>query len=191
MTKAQEAGGAAGGVGREPAAEHMEVLRRRAAELARMPEADGEADGYDVVRFQLAGEEYALAAHSVVRVLTLREMTPLPGAAEPLFGVTQWRGTVLTLLDLRPLLGVSSQGLTDLSKVVVLDGGDRQFGIVADDVSDLAFLSHQDVRPLPGDDGAEGESLLRGITDDGVFIIDTEQLLQRFGRIRRRHHATG
>lgn len=189
MTETRQA---AGGTGREPAAEHVALLHKRAADLARVPKrVAGEDDGIDVVRFQLAGEAYAVDARHVVRVLTLKEMTPLPGAAEPLFGVTQWRGTVLTLLDLRPLLGVTARGLTDMGKVVVLEGEDRQFGVVTDQVSDLVFLPWQDVRPIPGDDGTDGDSLLRGITDDGVFIIDTEQLLQRFGRVGRRNHTTG
>jgi purine-binding chemotaxis protein CheW len=170
---------------RAPAEEHVAVLRQRAAVLARTQGDGADADARPAVVFELAGERYAIDAACVLRVLTLRELTPLPGAAQPLFGVTHWRGSVLTLLDLRPALGATAPGITDLSRVVVLEGQDRDFGIVVDAVQDLTDMSAAAVRPLPDRD-EDGESLLSGILEDGIFVIDATQLLARHGTIRRR-----
>jgi len=178
---------------RAPAPEHLAELRRRAAALARDQgrwRTGREADAFTAVVFRLAGSQYGIDASCVLRVLTLRELTPLPGAAAPLFGVTHWRGDVLTLLDVRPLLGAPTDGLTDLGRVLVLDGADRKFGIVADAVDDLAEIRQDRIRPLPHEDG-NGESLLQGMTEDGIFIIDAERILARYGAIRRRTRGMG
>lgn len=177
---------------RAPAPEHLPELRRRAAALAREQgrwHAEREVDAFTAVVFQLAGSHYGIDASCVLRVLTLRELTPLPGAAPPLFGVTHWRGDVLTLLDIRSVLGAPTDGLTDMGRVIVLDGEDRQFGIVADAVRELDEVRTEAIQPLPRDDG-DGESLLQGITEDGVFIIDAARVLARFGAVRR-NQGTG
>jgi purine-binding chemotaxis protein CheW len=173
-------------VERAPAEEHLPVLQRRAALLARDPSADEDrSPQLTLVLFTLAGERFGISASAVLRVLTLRELTPLPGAAPPLFGVTHWRGDVLTLLDLRPLLGLSTAGLTDMSRVIVMDGEDREFGVVADRVSDIVEVPENRIRPLPGGGEEEGSTLLRGITAEQLFVMDADAVLSRFGRIRR------
>jgi purine-binding chemotaxis protein CheW len=174
-----------------PADEDIPVLRRRAAALARRPDRGRTADASAALLFELAGERYCIAASCVLRVLTLRELTPLPGAAAPLFGVTHWRGTVLTLLDIRALLGVTAPGLTDMGRVVVVEGPDRDFGVIVDAVRDILELRDGDILKLPDRDDAASDSLLRGITADGVFVVDARRLVQRYGRLQGRKQGTG
>jgi purine-binding chemotaxis protein CheW len=175
---------------RAPRPEDVPLLQRRAAELARAAEKERTQDTLHVLIFALGGERYAIQSSCVLQVAVLRELTALPGAALPLFAVTHWRGDVLTLLDLRDVLGARTRGLTDLGRIVVVDGRDRRFGIVVDAVVDMTELAADAVRPLP-DDEQRRHSLLRGMTDDGVLIIDTDVLLERFGVVRGRQTDTG
>ena len=161
---------------RLPAPGHVDVLRKRAAELARVPAADRRAEAIPAVIFELADERYAIEARIVLQVHVLRELTPLAGARPPLFGITHWRGMVLTILDLRAELGVRSQGITDLSRVLVIDGGRQPFGILADAARDFIDLAQTTVRPLAADD-ASARTLLRGITDDAVLVMDPDAVL--------------
>jgi purine-binding chemotaxis protein CheW len=154
----------------------MDVLRRRAAALARVVRDDTAGETLPAVVFELVDERYAVDARVVLQVHVLSELTPLAGAAAPLFGITHWRGSVLTILDLREQLGVRARGLTDLSRVIVIDGGRQPFGILADAARDFIDLDESSIRPLSADDAARG-SLLRGITDDAVLVLDTDALL--------------
>jgi purine-binding chemotaxis protein CheW len=160
-------------------AHERELLRRRALELARVPRREREQDATTMILFRLGDDQFAIPISCVMEVAVLRELTPLPGAPAPLFGVTHWRGQVLTVLDLRELLGVRVRGLTDLGRILVLEGATRRFGVVADAVTDMIDMEDRHVRPLP-DDGGE-DSLLRGATKDGLLIIDAGTLLQRYG----------
>lgn len=162
---------------RAAAPEDIDVLRRRAAALARVPKTVNLREATHAVVFQLADESYAIEAHVVLQVHVLRELTPLAGARPPLFGITHWRGGVLTILDLRDQLGVRARGVTDLSRVVVIDGDRQPFGILADAARDFIDLAETRVRPLPADEAA-ARPLLRGMTDEAVLVMDTAALLK-------------
>lgn len=175
---------------RTPAAEHVPLLRARAATLARVPAAERMTAATASVLFLLGGEVYALAAAVVHEVIVLRDLTPLPGARAPLFGVTHWRGDVLTILDLRNELGVRPRGVTDLSRVVVVDGGLVSFGILVDGAREFTDIAEDSVRALPSEEMAQRE-LLRGITDDAVLVIDADALLSRYGKRGQTDVSTG
>jgi purine-binding chemotaxis protein CheW len=163
----------------------LELLRRRAVALARRPVREAAGTSVQVILFELGDEEFAIEASCVLQVAVLRELTPLPGAAAPLFGVTHWRGEVLTILDLREALGVHARGVTDLGRIIVVDGPDRLFGVLADKVSEMMEIDTQRIMALPAEDAARA-SLLRGVTEEGVLVVDTPALLQRFGTTTRR-----
>lgn len=175
---------------RTPAPEDVEVLRRRAAALARVPAATRQADTTPAVIFELADEVYAIDARIVLEVHVLRELTPFAGASAPLFGITHWRGSILTILDLREQLGVRSRGVTDLSRVIVVDGGRTPFGILADAARDFIDLQESGIRSLPADEGS-ARRLLRGMTDDAVLVMNTDAVLDVGRAALVRDHQRG
>src|SRR5690606_38876046 len=133
-----------------------------------------EAETITAVVFRLADEYYALDARVVLEVHVLRDLTPLAGARAPLFGVTHWRGGVLTILDLRDQLGVRSGGLSDLSRVIGVDGGRHAFGILADAASDIIEVDEQLIRTV-GEDVER--RLVRGLTPEAIMVMDTDAIL--------------
>lgn len=171
--------------GRAAAPADTALLRSRAAELARVPAAQRSAASTTAVVFQLADEWYAIDARVVLEVHVLRELTPLAGARPPLFGITHWRGSVLTILDMRDALGVRARGVTDLSRVIVIDSGRQPFGILADAARDVMDLNDADILPLPADEVA-ARTLLRGMTSDAVLVMDTDALVSA-GRAAATH----
>jgi purine-binding chemotaxis protein CheW len=167
---------------RAPAPVHRGLLRERAARLARVPHAGDATDAFLALRFRLGGEIFVIEATHVMQVGVLRELAPLPGASAPLFGVTHWRGSVITVLDLRARLGVVTTGLTDLGRLVILDGESAVFAFLADAVLDMVRISARDVQPLHG--GESRSSLLRGMTADGALVIDDAALRSVFEAVR-------
>ena len=159
-------------------AEHVRrVLDQRARELARPIAAPAAGQRLEAVTFALANERYAIESRYVVEVFRLRELTPLPGATLPVFGVTAWRGDLLTILDLRTVLGLPVSALNDLSRVLVLGLDRAAFGVLADGVHDLVALSASDIREPPA--GAAGKrDYSRGMTPDAVLVLDGERLLR-------------
>jgi purine-binding chemotaxis protein CheW len=161
---------------RAPLERDVAILRRRAVDAARVPVAELPADVRPALLFELGDERYALFASRVLEVTALRDLMPLPGAPPPWFGVTQWRGDVLTILDLRSTLGVAIRGLTDLRRVIVVDAGRRRFGILADHTRDVIEVDVGRLRPY-GSERGTAAGLVAGITDDAVLLIDADALV--------------
>ncbi|MBI1722856.1 MAG: purine-binding chemotaxis protein CheW [Gemmatimonadetes bacterium] len=157
-----------------------ELLEQRARALAR-PAAPAQAhDAIEVITFALANEVYAIESRFVIEVFRLTDLSPLPGAKPPVFGVTGWRGELLTILDLRPVLGLSVGALDDLGRVIVLGEERPAFGVLADAVRELVTLQESALRDTPESVAASRE-YLRGVTADAVLVLDAEKLLRAHG----------
>ena len=156
------------------------VLEQRARALARPVGTPAPIDALETVTFALANERYAIESRYVFEVFRLEELSPLPGAKPPVFGVTAWRGELLTILDLRTVLGLPVTALNDLSRVLVLGADRPAFGILADAVQDLVTLPASEVRQPPEGIAAKRE-YLRGITGDTVLVLEANKLLQLHG----------
>lgn len=159
-------------------ADEREILARRARELARPLAGEERRDERPVVRFTLGGERIAIEARWLLGVARLATLAPLPGAEPPLRGVTVWQGELLTVLDLRTLLGISTVGLSDLTRVLVVGDRRPRLGLLVDAVGESGVLASDALHPAP--DGSPGRDLLLGVTADAERVLDGARLLQLF-----------
>ncbi len=157
--------------------EALELLRERARLLARPASQPDDGFSVDVVTFGLARGAYALELRFLHEVYRLRGLTPLPGVGSPVMGVTAWRGEILTIIDLRPIVGAPVAALNDLGRVLVLGEGRAELGVLVDDVRALATLRLDELSEAP--DGLRvAREMVRGITDESVLLLDAERLLR-------------
>jgi purine-binding chemotaxis protein CheW len=153
------------------------VLEERARRLARPLARPPTGEMLDLITFALANETYAVESRYVFEVFRLVDLSPLPGAEPPVFGVAAWRGELLTILDLRGTLGLSVAALNELSRVIVVGEDRPAFGILADAVRELIRLPAAEVRQPP-EGAATQREYLRGVTADAVLVLDAKQLLR-------------
>ncbi|MGH7591357.1 MAG: chemotaxis protein CheW [Gemmatimonadales bacterium] len=153
------------------------LLEERARVLARSAVSPPAGDAVELLTFALANEVYAVESRYVVAVFRLTDLSPLPGAEPPVCGVTGWRGELLTILDLRAVLGLSVNALNDLSQVIVLGAERPAFGILADGVRELVTIPASAVREPP-EGMAANRAYLRGLTGDAVLVLDGGGLLR-------------
>jgi chemotaxis signal transduction protein len=133
------------------------------------------------VLVRLGAGRYAIAAQHVVEVVPVPGLTRVPAASGWLLGVGNWRGHVLPVVDLRPLLGVDATPLASSARVVVIRSDDVEVGVVADQVLGLLDVP-ADHEAAPLTLAAEASDLVVGLTDDGsvtgpVAILDAEAVL--------------
>ena len=159
------------------AASTRAVLDQRAARLAEPPAPEVPAGSVDLITFRLGRENCAIDAAVVLNVFRLAGLARLPGAAVPVYGVTLWRGEVMTVLDLRPLLGMSTIALSDLGRVIVVGRSRAAFGFLADSVTGVRATLPSEIHPSSGKSGLQ-QSLVRGITSDATLVLDDEELLR-------------
>jgi purine-binding chemotaxis protein CheW len=156
-----------------------ELLEERARILARVPtQAALASEVLEVATFNLARETYAVETRFVREVVRLTTYTPVPGAPDFLVGIINLRGEILAVIDLRKVLQVPEQGLSDLSRVLVLGNDRAEFGIQADFVHEVRTLRLDEVLEPPGSVAGRGREYLRGVTSDALIVLDAAVLLQ-------------
>ncbi len=154
-------------------------MEERARALARVPlEAVSATEGPEAMVFVLGAERYAVETRLVLEILRLVDLTPVPGLPDYVMGVINLRGEVLAVVDLRCFLGLPAAGLTDLSRVLVLGSERAEFGVLADEVSGMARVRAEELRPPPTTVGGPGRACLRGIAADALIVLDGDALLR-------------
>lgn len=155
------------------------VLKDRARELARPAEAeDDNVQPVEIVEFTLGQERYGFPSSEVREVFHLTEITPLPSVPPFVLGVTNVRGRILSVLDLRRLLDFGDTGLTNLNQAIILQSEGMELAVLADTVVGV-YASDSDKwqLTLPTLIGKR-EEYLKGVTPNRVVVLDAQKLLK-------------
>lgn len=130
----------------------------------------------------LGGELFTIDLKTVREVFVVESITPVPGMPSGLVGVTNLRGTVIPLLDLRPMFGLNA--VADLRYAVVVQHGNWQVGVLVDKVPEIRTIAKDQFLPAPVGTG-EGafpfvstvvklEDRLRGVLETSVVLSHFE-----------------
>lgn len=157
----------------------QELLDERARALARPSRVEGPTGKQlEILTFGLASERYGIETPYVREVVRLTDLTPVPGAPEFAPGVTNLRGEILAVIDLRKLFGIPTKGLTDLTRLLVLGLERAEFGLLADQAEEVMLLSAGEIREPPASVAGIGREYLRGITNAALIVLDASVLLR-------------
>ncbi|SFJ33736.1 chemotaxis protein CheW [Planctomicrobium piriforme] len=131
-----------------------------------------------VVTFTTGGEHFGIAARFVLQILPLDHYSPVPGAPSFIRGVVQYRGAILSVLDLHRLLNLPEQGLADLHQVLIVQAGGRQIAIAAGDVEDLRMIADDQIQSAPTMTDEFPSHWVLGICDTDRVLLRLDEILQ-------------
>lgn len=129
----------------------------------------------------LGGELFTIDLQNVREVFVVESITPVPGMPSGLVGVTNLRGTVVPLLDLRRMIGLPAESA--LKYAVVLKHGNWQVGVLVDTVPEIRTLSKDQFLPAPigtGDGGNPFVSTMVKLEDRLRGVLETSVVLSHF-----------
>jgi purine-binding chemotaxis protein CheW len=113
------------------------------------PAAPAGAGELHLVTFALGREEYGIPVGRVREVIRVGEITRVPQAPAHVRGVTNLRGRILPVVEIRTRLGLEPAALTPRSRIVVVEVHDRVLGILVDAVLQVAKVPGETVAPAP------------------------------------------
>ncbi len=156
-----------------------EILAARAKLISGARSVQNEPSGYElsVVEFMLVPERYAVEEQFVGEVLILKELTSIPGVPNYVAGIANIRGRIVSILNLKILLGIASKGITELNRIIILKHNKMEFGILADSILGSRSFPSGQLAPKPVTFQGDTSRYVKGITADGLVILDCVQLL--------------
>ncbi|MGX5108928.1 chemotaxis protein CheW [Enterobacter cloacae] len=142
--------------------------------------ADATAQEYLV--FRLGDEEYGIDILKVQEIRGCDRLTRIPNAPNFITGVTNLRGVIVPIVDLRVRFEQPDPSQDDKTVVIVLNLSDRVVGIVVDGVADVLSIDMDNIKPTPDVASVlSGRYLLGlGVLDSRMIIlVNIEKLLSR------------
>lgn len=110
-------------------------------------EGNGSNEEVHLVVFTLGGESYGLGIGVVESIIKLQSITIVPHAHVYIEGVTNLRGTVLSVIDLRTRFGLPRVEPTRDTRIVVVENGGINIGLIVDAVTEVIHVPQSAIEP--------------------------------------------
>jgi purine-binding chemotaxis protein CheW len=132
------------------------------------------------VTFTLERETFGLPLTHVREIMRVSPITRVPYAPFPLRGVTNLRGTVLPVVDLRIRLQLPVAEIDADSRILVLEARGRLIGLLVDAVQQILPLLPSRIEPPPEDVMTSQSYYLSGVYQLGadlLILLDADRVL--------------
>jgi purine-binding chemotaxis protein CheW len=134
------------------------------------------------VVFTLSGTDYALPIANVLEIGRPRQITPLPDVPDWLLGLTNVRGDVISLVDLRVFLGLEYGPFDPASRMLVTQarGADLTIGLMVERVKEICKLPARAITLPPAPLEDQVTPYLRGVAEHAerlLVVLDLDRLL--------------
>jgi purine-binding chemotaxis protein CheW len=133
-----------------------------------------------IVIFELADEFYGLDIATVESIIKMQPITTMPHAPAFVEGVTNLRGTVLPVIDLRKRFNLPSSANPKDSRIVVVDMRGTKIGMVVDSVSEVQRIPEESIEPPPPMVATVDAAFIKGIAklaDRLIILLDVSKVL--------------
>lgn len=122
-----------------------------------------------LVSFMLDDVEYGTDILAVHEILRMPDITRLPNAPSYIRGVINLRGNVIPVVDVRERFGLAKARITDLTRIIVVEIGEKLVGLLVDNVYQVVRMPEKNIDP-PSD-------LIEGVS---------EEFIKGIGRLQNR-----
>lgn len=153
------------------------ILRKRAEVLAQKRTISTIDDAISIVEFQLGYETYAVEIEFLREVCFLRNFTTLPGTPSFIIGIINLHGIIISVIDIRRLLGLTQVGLSNLNIILVMSYNDMEIGVLVDKVIGMRSIDAQEFQSaLPVGIGLN-KDYLKGVNKDRLILLNMARIL--------------
>ena len=132
------------------------------------------------VGFEVDGQHYAFQIEQIQEIVILEQVTQTPQVADYIEGVSNLRGSIIPIINLRKLFGLDPKPADADTRTIVVNVDQRTMGCTVDMVSQVIRIPTENIQPAPETVTAEGADYISGFAklDEGlVIILDIDKLL--------------
>ena len=132
-----------------------------------------------LVSFKLGDETFGIEITNIREIILVGEITQIPETPAYVKGLINLRSTVIPVIDLRARFSLASSELTQESRIMVLNVGDRTIGIIVDSVNEVLRVTQQEISPAPPTVTSSGNKYMTGLVrlkEDLLILLDVDRL---------------
>jgi purine-binding chemotaxis protein CheW len=133
------------------------------------------------ILFDLEGSQFALPLSSALEIGLRPDITPLPNLPKWVLGISNIRGEIISLVDLKSFLGISSAGGLGDRRFIVIHNREIKVGVIVDKIKGIVSLDriNSQIQSSPYREG-EVAKYIQEVAVSGtdiMNILDIGQLL--------------
>ncbi len=154
-----------------------EIMKNRAVQYARRTTDTAALNQLSLIGFRLHPEIYAIDYAYVKEVRTVIEITAIPGTPNFIMGIINFRGNMLSVVNLKTFFGLKEKGLTEFNKLIIIGKGNFEFGIMTDGILGNIRLDQHKLNSPPLTLSESGAEFIKAVSSEGIILLDTEKIL--------------
>lgn len=133
-----------------------------------------------LVVFVLGNEHYGVEIGAVNTIIRMQEVTAIPRTPDFVEGVTNLRGSIIPVIDLRRRFGLPTAEHTKASRIVVVEAADQIMGMIVDEVAETLRLPADAIEPPSAVIASVDAEYLRGVGKQDnrlVILLNLDKVL--------------
>ena len=123
------------------------------------------------VVFKLGKEEYGVNIMEVQEIGPYSEPVRVPNTPEFIEGVINLRDNVIPVISLKKRFNISDQDLTENTRTIVINLGDKQIAFIVDDASEVMTIDEADIQETPELIAGVNRKYITGIGKKGDRLL--------------------
>jgi len=155
-----------------------EILKYRAKLLAEEQEKEEvDESTVEIIEFLLSYERYGIESSYIKEVYSMKDFTTVPCTPNFVKGITNLRGEIISIVDIKKFFDLPDKGLTDLNRVLIVKKNDMKMGILADRILGVKIVSNKNIKTDFTSMSDRRSKYLKGITPDHLIILNVAKIL--------------
>ena len=142
----------------------------------------GSREELQVLTFALDNVSYGVNVHQVREVKNFEGVTPVPYAPPYVKGVTNLRGEVIPVIDLRRRFGMADKKNTEDAGIMVIVQDKHPIGVMVDSVMEVLTLRKKDIESSPDSLTTDKSDAVLGVAKhdkDLIILLDLMKVVSK------------
>ncbi len=134
-----------------------------------------------IILFRLSGEWYGVEIANVKEVIKVGPIAYLPSSPEYIAGIINLRGNILSVIDLKAILGLPYEEQSDKARIIAIEAGGMNAGFLVSEVVKSLEIPKTKITSTLLTIPPEGAKYIKGQCNiDGrlIAILHVERILE-------------
>ncbi|HBT49545.1 MAG: Chemotaxis signal transduction protein [Caldanaerobacter subterraneus] len=128
-----------------------------------------------IVVFKLNSEDFCVDINQVVEIIRLQTIIKVPDAPSFVEGITNLRGTVIPIIDLKKRFNLPTSEKNENNRIIVVNVTERPVGFIVDSVTEVLRVEDSTIQEAPDIIKGIGREYITSIINlNGRLIINLD-----------------